>query len=227
VGGHALLVGLLPRGGLGLQLGLGPAQPRQPARLACELRGQLVAAGVPEQPVLVLVGLGGLPQDLGNLRFELVVGVVGLVCGVAGELGAVQRDGADLDHAGGSTQLQRGDEEPGQGLLVAGAEPGDGDVVGGLVGGQDPEGDVLLAAPFELAGGAHPQAVAVQQHAEQQLGVVGGMAMPIGAVAAQERAQVELVDHIEHEPGQVAVGSQSRRSGGSRKGWSQSPRRKL
>jgi hypothetical protein len=27
--------------------------------------------------------------------------------------------------------------------------------------------------------------------------------MPIGPVAGKERAQVELVDHIEHEPGQM------------------------
>ena len=40
---------------------------------------------------------------------------------------------------------------------MAGAEAGDGDVVGGLVGGKDSEGDVLMAAAFELAGGAHPR----------------------------------------------------------------------
>jgi hypothetical protein len=60
VGGHPLLVGLLPGGGLGLQLRLGLAQPGEPISLAGKLRGQLVAAGVPEQPILVLVGLGGL-----------------------------------------------------------------------------------------------------------------------------------------------------------------------
>jgi hypothetical protein len=47
VGGHALLVGLLPRGGLGLQPRLGLVQPRQPVNLAGKLRGQLVAAGAP------------------------------------------------------------------------------------------------------------------------------------------------------------------------------------
>ena len=31
--------------------------------------------------------------------------------------------------------------------------------------------------------------------------------MPVGQIRLEERAQVELVDHIEHEPGQV-VGCQ-------------------
>jgi hypothetical protein len=32
------------------------------------------------------------------------------------------------------------------------------------------------------------------------------MAMPVGAVGSQERAEVELVDHVQDEPGQVAFG---------------------
>jgi hypothetical protein len=28
-------------------------------------------------------------------------------------------------------------------------------------------------------------------------------AVPVGAVGAQERLQVELIDHVEHEPGEV------------------------
>jgi hypothetical protein len=78
----------------------------------------------------VLVGLGGLAQDLGDLGLELVVGAVGLVGGVAGQLGPIKCDGADPDHAGGGAQLERGDQEPGQRGLVAGTEPGDRHVVG-------------------------------------------------------------------------------------------------
>jgi uncharacterized OB-fold protein len=32
------------------------------------------------------------------------------------------------------------------------------------------------------------------------------MAVPVSPVGAQERLQVELVDHVEDEPGEVAVG---------------------
>jgi hypothetical protein len=100
-------------------------------------------------------------------------------------------------------------------------------VVRRLVGGQHPEGDVLLAASFELAGGAYPQAVAVQQHAQQGLGVVGGVAVPVVAVLAVEGLKVELVDHVEDEPGEVALGEPVAQVRGSRKGWSRSARRKL
>jgi hypothetical protein len=89
---------------------------------------------------------------------------------------------------------------------VADAEPCDGHVVVQLVGGQHAEGDVLGAVPFELSGGAHAQAVAVQQHAEQELWVVGGVPMPVIAVCSVERGKVELVDHVEDEPGEVALG---------------------
>jgi hypothetical protein len=89
---------------------------------------------------------------------------------------------------------------------VAGTEPRDGHVVGGLVGRQDAKSDVLVAAAFELAGGAHADAVAVQQHAQQGLWVVGGMPMAVITVDTVEGLQVELVDHVEDEQGEVAGG---------------------
>jgi len=51
---------------------------------------------------------------------------------VGGHLGAVQGDHAKADHAGGFAQLERSDQEVGQGLLVADAEAGDGHMVRGL-----------------------------------------------------------------------------------------------
>jgi hypothetical protein len=74
--------------------------------------------------VLALVGLGGLPEDLGDLLLELAVGAVGPLGRVGGHLGAVQGDGAEPDHPGGRAQLERLHQEPGQGLLVA--DPGTG-----------------------------------------------------------------------------------------------------
>jgi hypothetical protein len=168
--------------------------------------------------VLALVGLGGLPQDLGDLALELVEGVAGGVGGVGGHLGAVQGDHADADQAAGGAQPQRGDQEAGQGVLVADPEPRDGHVVGCLVAGQDPEGDVLMAAALDLAGGAHPDGIGVQQHPQQGLGIVGGVTVPVGAVGAQERLQVELVDDVEHEPGEVAFGKPVTQVGGQQEG---------
>jgi hypothetical protein len=99
---------------------------------------------------------------------------------------------------------------------VTDREPRDRDVVWGLVGGKDPKRDVLVAASFDLPGGAHVNAVAIEEHGEQGLGVVGGVAVPVVAVGSVEGLKVELVDDVEHEPSEVALGSQSRRSGGSR-----------
>jgi hypothetical protein len=64
-----------------------------------------------------------------------------------------------------------------------------------------------MAAAFDLAGGADAGAVGVHQHAQQHLGVVGSPAVPVGPIGGQEWAQVQLVDHVEDEPGQM-VGRQ-------------------
>ncbi len=89
---------------------------------------------------------------------------------------------------------------------MADAEAGDGHVVGSLVGGQHTEGDVFLAAPFQLPGGAHTKAVAIQQDAEQQLGIVGGVAVAVVPADAVEGAEVELFCDVEEEPGEMAFG---------------------
>jgi hypothetical protein len=109
-------------------------------------------------------------------------------------------------------------EEAGQGLLVASAEPRDGDVVGRLGGGQHAEGDVLVQAALDLPGRPHAKAVGVEQHAEQRLGVGGGVAVPVVPVRSVERRQVELVDHVEDEPGEVAFGEPVAQVRGQQKG---------
>jgi hypothetical protein len=86
---------------------------------------------------------------------------------------------------------------------VADPKPRDGHVVGRLVAGQHPEGEVLAAVPLDLPRGAHADRVGVQQHPKQHRGVVGRVTVPVGAVGAQERLKVELVDDVQHQPGQV------------------------
>jgi hypothetical protein len=130
--GDPLLVAALAFGRLGFQLSLGLLQPGQPAAGVGQLGRELVLAGGPLLAVLGLVGLGRLPQDLLDLGLDLVEGAVGLVGGVGGHLGAVQRDDPQTDQLSGGAQPQRGDQQLGQGGLVADAEAGDGDVVGGV-----------------------------------------------------------------------------------------------
>jgi hypothetical protein len=167
-----------PLGSLRFQLRFGRVEAGQPPGRAGQFGRELIAPGGAVLAVLGLVGLGRLAQDRRDLVVELGQGAVGPVGGVGGHLGAVQRDQAQADQPGRRAQLQRGDEEPGKRLFVAGAEPRDGHVVGELVAGQDTKGEVLAAVPLDLPGGAHPDGVGVQQHAKQGLGVVGGWPCP-------------------------------------------------
>jgi hypothetical protein len=152
--------------------------------------------------ILGLVDGSCLLEQLGDLGLEVGVGAVGRRR-VGLDLGAVQGDQTQADQAGGRAQLQRLDQQPGQGLFAADPEPSDGHMIRRAVAGQDPEGDVLVAAALDLVGGADPGAVAIQQHGQQHPRLVSGPAVPIGPIGLEERAKVELVDHIEHEPGQV------------------------
>jgi hypothetical protein len=68
--GDPLRIPALPRGRLGLQERLGLAQPLKPADLGGQRLGQLVPTRRAVLVVLGLVGLVGLPQDLGDLRLE-------------------------------------------------------------------------------------------------------------------------------------------------------------
>jgi len=87
---------------------------------------------------------------------ELGVCAVGRGGGVGLDLGAVQADQAQPHQPCGGAQLERGDQQPGQGLLVADPQAGEGHVVGRGVGAQDAEGDPFLPAAFEPPGGADP-----------------------------------------------------------------------
>ena len=200
--GGPLLVALLAGGGLGLQLGLGLLQPGQPLSPAGQGPWQL-AAGAAVLLIVDLVGLGGLGEQVGHLRLEVGVGAVGRSGGVGLDLGAVQGDQAQAHHPSGRAQLQRLNQQSSQGLFVADPEPGDGHVIRGGIAAQDAEGDVLMAAPFDLAGGADAGAIGIQQHGQQHPRRIGGPAMPIGPVGLEERAQVQLVDDVEHEPSQM------------------------
>jgi hypothetical protein len=168
--GYPLLVAALPLVCLGLQASLDLPQPSQPAGRAGQLGWEFVALGGAMLAVLGLVGGGRLPQQLCDLVLELGQGSVGPIGGVRLDLGAVQRDHAQADQTGRGAQPQGLDQEVGQRLLVPDAEPGDGHMVGDLVPGQDPEGNILDAAPLDLPRRAHPDAVGIQQHTQQQPG---------------------------------------------------------
>jgi hypothetical protein len=138
--------------------------------------------------------------DQAAVAHRLVLGGVGL------QFGAVQGEAAHFDHAEFLCEVQGLGEQVGQGVQVAAAEPGDGVEVGGLVGGQEPEGDVVGATALDRPGGADSGGVAVDEQPHHQPGIVGRMTALFGVVR-QDRSEVEyLVDQIGDEPGQVVLG---------------------
>jgi hypothetical protein len=72
--------------------------------------------------VLSLIDSGGLGERLGDLGREIGVGRRG---GVGLDLGAVQGDQARCTHPGRRAQLQRLNQQAGQGLFVTDPEPGE------------------------------------------------------------------------------------------------------
>jgi hypothetical protein len=79
---------------------------------------------------------------------------------------------------------------------VACAKAGDRRVVGRLVGGDHPEGDVLRAAALDPPRGALADRVGVEQQRDHHLGVVGGSTPAVLPVAGEEALEVHLRDGV-------------------------------
>lgn len=86
------------------------------------------------------------------------------------------------------------------------AKAGDRRVVGSLVGGDDPERHVDMARPLDLAGGADPLAVGVEEEGDHRRRLVCGPTPTVGAVAGVESIEIHLGHGVEDEPGQVVLG---------------------
>jgi hypothetical protein len=89
---------------------------------------------------------------------------------------------------------------------VANAKARDGRVVGRLVGGDDAERDVLLAAAFDAARGALADRVGVEQQRDHHRRIMRRPAMPVGAIGRIERPEIHRLDNVEHEPREVILG---------------------
>ena len=199
VGGRAL-------GQIGLELGLGRLEAPPPRAAIAEALGQLVAAALAEARVLGGVGGRCLGEDRLHLGADRLVGAVGPPAGVGGQLGAVEGDQPERDQAGARAQAKDVAEQLAERALVAHAEAGDRGVVGDLVGCDHAEGDVLGAAALDRPRGALADRVGVDNEREHHLRIEGGPPPAVGAVGGVEAAEVDLLDRIEHEPGQVILG---------------------
>jgi hypothetical protein len=87
--------------------------------------------------------------------------------------------------------------------LVAHPKARDRRVVGHLVRRDHAEGDVLAAAALDPARASLADAVGVSQQGEHHLRIVRGAAVAVGAVGGVESLEVELLDRLDHKPGEV------------------------
>ncbi len=126
--------------------------------------------------VFGLVGGLGLVDDvLGNLVCLLahpLRGPVRAPGGVRGDLGAIDGDHADLDHASVCTQPQHLREQALELLGMLGPETGDRGVVRSVLAAQHPERDVIDAETFNSPRGPFTDRVGVDQQRQQHVRVI-------------------------------------------------------
>jgi hypothetical protein len=103
--------------------------------------------------------------------------------------------------------MERLYEQGRKAVEVAAAEARQGGVIGVLIGGQVAEGDVVVGGPFDGAGARDADAIAVEQQAGHQEGVIGGESTGVFAVViGVEGGQVEFAHDIGDEAGQMILG---------------------
>jgi hypothetical protein len=67
------------------------------------------------------------------------------------------------------------------------------------------EGDVLPTAPLDLPRRALPDRVRVEQERDHHLRIERRAAPTVAAIGSVERVQIDLLDRVDHKPGQVIL----------------------
>ena len=197
--------------GQGLQRRIGFPYLSQPALPEGPFLRQFISPLVLAVPaVLLIVHFLGSPEQLGHLSRQLpfllfhpavahrlIPGGVGL------NLGAVQRHVAQPHQSSPLAQFQHVPEQVGKRCQVVLAKVGDGAKVGGIVGRQDPERDVLVETLGDAACGGHAGAIAVEQHLDHHPRMVGRVATLLALIAAGDGRQVQLVHQVGDEVGRM------------------------
>lgn len=195
---HRVRVG----GAFGLQRPLGLAQPLAAIAAALKAGGQLVAARCAMDLVFGGVQVGRLLQDLAG---NVLIAARRVMRRGGSDLGAVDRDDADVDEAGLRAQRQDLAEQLGDRVLLADAKPRDRGVIGRVVGGDDPEGDVVATTPLDRPRRTHPDGIGVDEQRDHHLRIVRRPTPPVLPIGRVERAQVHLRDRLQHEPREVIL----------------------
>ena len=188
-----------------LDLGLGLRDGAQALLAPRDLSGYV-------QPVIdrTAVAVFGQLQQLLHFCAQLGLDPVGMLPGqrlvlarVGRDLGAVQRDVAQLQALHLACQHQHLHEQRFDLRQEAPAEGGDAVVVGLRVRGNEAKRHRVVTGPLDLAAGVHPAGVTVHEQAQQHRGVVRIAAA--SGVLPNQLAQIQLVDDFDDKTGQVIL----------------------
>lgn len=143
-------------------------------------------------------------KHLADEDLELAERAVGPHGSVAAHLGPVDRDYTRLGQPCVGTESQDLHEKALRELVMGLAGAGEGAVVGGTVGTNNPVGDIYFAMALYLAARARPGAVGVHEQAEQHVGVISSPAWPVISVPGMERRGIQAGHYVDYEPSEVA-----------------------
>src|SRR4051812_19883140 len=126
-----------------------------------------------------------------------------VAAGIGVDLGAVERDRAQLQHPDLAGELQHLNEQRLDLSEEASPERRNGVVIRVLVGGNEAERHRIITRSLQLAAGEHAGGVAVDQDAQQDARVIRRLTGT--PVAAEHRPQLEARNHVHHEPSQMLL----------------------
>jgi len=122
-----------------------------------------------------------------------------VTAGVGVDLGPIQCHRAQLQHTHLACHAQHLHEQRLDLLEKTPPERGNRVVIGMLIGGDEAQRHRIIGRPLQLAARKHAGGIAIDEDAQQQLGMVG--CLPRSTIAAGHRPQIQLRDHLHNEPG--------------------------
>ena len=193
-------IGLPVRRPLRVELAQRLSQPGPSVSTIRPALGQLVASPVSEALVLRRVGRVRLSQDL---RGDLASSATRERGRVRLHFGPVDGHHPRRHEPLDDTQTQHLGEQLGDRRLVTAAKPSQRRMIRTLIPGQHPECHVLDQASLDPATRTLTHAIRVDQHPQHHRRVIARTAPAVVAQIRIEPREIQLTDHVEHEPGQM------------------------
>jgi len=137
--------------------------------------------------------------------------------GVGLDLAAVQSHVAQFDQSCLPAEAKDLGEQTGQGREMALAKRGDGVVVGVLITGQHPVGDLFVGGSLQPAGRGLALGISVDEELHEHGRVISRAAAKlVFLVGAHDGRKIQGVDHVGDEEGQVIRGEPLLEAGGKK-----------